>query len=434
MLHCSLLRDLARLFLFNVEVDLPALACIRHQLRRVTMANCLLSSSCAPAAGTHAFASGWDELEDLDLTGARIDTHILSVDMPSLQQLKIKGFSIRNAAREALYGSVQAFALGCPSATYVEFEPRLGVAPGPYNMMFAALEHLQLALNPDSSREGDVDWDKLLEVPPTLTTLECVSPFELEDDDPEMDEHMCIRLHAGLSAAAACIKAGAPLQSLALARCNTLELVHVDDDGDGDVGMEWGHLVEPDEEDVVDLYRSLATALHGLVSLDLSAAAGCGEAAVNEVVASAPSLESLMLRIKEPLVVHTRVLVCSGLQELYLQYSVWPERKGASFHFTLSLEDSAALRSCTLEVLDYKSEVQQGDSITLVVRCHEKAGIAEVVHQAPDCWLLGLEVRLPEGAGGSGQNLATMSFVYDEDEDDWASALEVEEMDMLVGQ
>lgn len=405
-----------------MEVDLPALAWVRHQLRNVTMSKCLLLSSCWPAAGTKIFATGWDKLEKLDLSRSSIDTHITAVSMPSLQRLMLKGFTVRDDAGEALHGSMEAFALGCPCATYVELEPVLRLAPGPYQ--FAALDRLRLALDPVLLREADVAWDNHMDVPSSLAALELMSSAKNDMDDWGPDPHVCISLRSALSVAVANIKAGARLQSVTFAHCNTMELMLADDDVE-----DGAHMVEPNEAEAVQLYRPLASALHGLVRLDLLFSAGCGQAVVNEVVSSAPSLKSLLLCIDAPDFVHSRKLACSGLQELHLEYHLWQlDREGPAFGFTASLEDAAALRCCTVEVLDEGNNafLHQGDSITLVVACHEMASITGIVRCTQDnfYWVLGFKVRVPANAEGSGQKQAIVSCVYDKDECGWACAVE----------
>jgi hypothetical protein len=401
------------------------------------MDKCRLGTSCSPAEGTNAFASGWDQLEKLSLSKSRADSHILAVNMPSLQQLKLKGFSIYDdAGEEALHGSVQAFALGCPRATYVEFDLLLTHAPGPYKM-FAALERLQLALAPMSAMEVYGQWDTPLEVPGSLTKLEFTSAAEQNMENWDPDPDVSISLHRALSVAAACIRAGAPVQSLILAHCTTLELVHEEDDSDDD--EDGAHMVGPDLGEIVRRYRPAAVALHGLVRLDLSESLGCGEAAVNEVVSSAPSLKSLVLGIKEPFIAQRRVLVCSGLQEVHIKLDV-PDT-GDALKVTFFLEDTAALCSCMLEVLDEANNLHQGDKLALVLSCDEMAGITisvidhRFLHTPPPGfsvpflqyhWLLGLEVRDAEVAEGSVQKQATIIFLHDDDEYCWASALKVE--------
>jgi hypothetical protein len=425
MLHCSFLRSLTLAHLHGMEVYLPALACIRHQLRHVMMAKCLLLSSCGPGEGSNVFASGWDQLEELYLDKSSIDTHILAVNMPSLQRLMLKGFSIKDDAGEALYDSMDAFAIGCPRATYVEFEPMLELAPGFYKK-FAALERLQLAFDPAYSWDVHVDWDNHMQVPSSLTALECVSSgAKFDADNWYVDANKCISLHAALSAAVACIRAGAPLQSLRMAHCTTIELMHEEDDSDDD--EDGWHMVEPDDGEAVLLYRPLATALHGLVRLDLSCSVYCGEAAVNELVLSAPSLRSLLLRIHRPAGAHDRVLVCSGLQELHVSFEVClPQTERAACKFTLFLEATATLRSCMLQVGDVGDDMHQGDSMSVVLGCHALAGIEGSIRFVVCDWLLGFEVQNPEGAEGLVQKQATITYAFDKDEYDWAYDMEIE--------
>jgi hypothetical protein len=424
MLNCSSLLNLAKVRLHGVEVDLSALACIRKQLRHVKMCKCLLMSSCLPAAETDPFASGWDKLEELNLSKSSIDTHILAVNMPSLKQLLLRGFSIKDDAGEALHGSMTAFALGCPRIIYVEFEPVLRLAPLPFKN-FIALERLQLAFDPvdmmDLQRDAPVyrRRDLQLEVPSSLTALECTCIAKMDEWDQSL--FSCISLDAALHVATACNGAGAPLRSLTLPHCTTAAPCF---DPDNDMPPQF---VEPEEGKAVQLYRPLATALHGLVHLDLSGSVDCSGHVVSELVSSIPSLRSLMLRFEDPGFAYTRPLVCSGLENLHVKYQVWrSESAGAAFAFTLVLVDTAALRSCTLEVLEEHHHDMQGDSISVELGCHEMADIswsAELINVA---WHLGFEVHLPVCAEGLVQKQATLSYVFDKDEDDWSFAVKEE--------
>lgn len=424
VLRCSFMRSLTLVHLHGVEVDLPALASISHQLHDVSLYKCLLLSSCWPAAGTNVFASGWDDLEELSLEKSSMDTHILAANMPSLHHLMLKGFSIKNASDHVLYGIMDAFAVGCSRATYVEFEP-LAWRPLAFCNKLAALERLQLALHPCSSRHHvEPMWNVDNQMPSSLTVLECMSSAKVAVDSPALAPGECVSLRVALSAAAACIRAGVPLQSLKLAHCTPVQWVYEGDDSDDEDGM---HLIVPDEGQAVQLYRPVATALHGLVRLDLLHSLACGEAegeaAVNELVLSAPSLTSLMLRIDRPAGAHAR-LVCAGLEELHVKHNLWPRPEKAAVHFNLFLEGTAALRSCTLEAEDHCSDLRQGDSKSVVLSCHESAGIEASVRYGCGTWLLGLQVRVPSNAQGSGQRQATVSYVFYGDEGGWGCAVE----------
>ena len=427
MLRCSRLGRLTTVSIDGAEVDLPALACISTQLRSVTFRNCLLLSSCPPAAGTSAFASGWPNLEELDLPRSSIDTHILAVNLPSLQQLELRGFNIKHDSDDskALYGSMEAFALGCPRATYVEFEPSQDSLRCPFKN-FAALERLQLAFGPVYLGEHYMQWEKRVTVPTSLTALEIVSSTIF---DSSMSRHTCISLCAGLAVATACIRAGAPLHSLKLRYCRSAELVFLPDSDDSDDDEDGVLDVvehEPDEEDLEQQYRPLATALHGLVHLDLTDSWACGEAAVGELVLSAPSLESLRLHISDPGCAHHRVLLCAGLQKLHGN-SVWDwdDLKGAPLDFTLILTETAKLRSCMLEISENEDCMRAGDAIT--VKLHGMACIAMSAEQVVDMgsWLLGFEVHLPGGAEGLVQEQATLSYAWEEEEG-WTCDVDLE--------
>jgi hypothetical protein len=252
-------------------------------------------------------------------------------------------------------------------------------------------------------------------MPTSLTALEFACSAVDDEDEWDADPHAFISLHAALSAAVACIRGGARLQSLTLAHCTTL--AHDEEEGS---------MVELREGEVQQLYAPLATALRGLVHLDLSpvlSAAGCGEAAVNEVVSSAPSLKSLVLRMGKPLVAHSTWLACSGLSELHLDYQAWQRASEEDvLYLTYYLGDTAAMRSCTLELSDL--DLSQGDRITFVLGCHEMAGVTEFVERMPFSWLLGLKVHIPEGARDIMDRQVRVTYVCVEDGATWAFAVE----------
>jgi hypothetical protein len=401
---------------------MPALACVAHQLRSVSLRYCLLHS------GQHAegaFAMDWDQLECLDLTSSSINTCLPVVNMPSLQQLYFQAFEVKDDKDgEALHASVQTFAAGSPKCSGLEFEPlrfpRLLHAP---YKAFGALQRLCLMFRytPEAEDMQGID------VPQTLTCLECMST--IRDSLPSwLHVTMELDLHVMLSTAAAFIEAGAPLQSLTLAECRTAAVVYEDSDDDG--YDEDAEIIEPGQQEIVLLYRRLSASLRGLKRLDLSLSPHCIESAVNEVVSTAPDLTSLALHVSLPKgqAVHDRLVVCSQLQEVHVNLDILSrELFDGSCTFRFGLVDANRLCKCTLKLLDFDGNVQHGDAVKVVLECQESAGLDASVRMMPDGdgrtpdWELGIAVS--QRAATSRQELFTATFVYAADKETWTSAV-----------
>ena len=220
---CRLLRCLTDLRCFDTEVFLPALAVIAPQLRTLKLLRCLLHTWVA-GQGTHAFALGWNELAELDLTQTSVDGKVAAVEMPALKTLEIAGFLIKDDNDGTLlHQSMQAFGHGCPQCTILNFGPLLRLRHAPY-ADFPALERLQLIYDADSMAKVDGVWHQQdVAVPTSLTSLSCMSAecFCMEYGCRSLKPHQCIPLPAVLSLAAACIRGGAPLRKLYVVHCHT---------------------------------------------------------------------------------------------------------------------------------------------------------------------------------------------------------------------
>jgi hypothetical protein len=308
---CRYLQSLTKLTCFSVEVALPPLACVARQLSYLLLHGCLLFSDCPPGKSTDVFsATKWEQLQVLDLTCASIDAPIMAVDMPALHALRISKFSVRGDGGGALQEIVNAFGAGCPHCTSLEYAPPLLTQRGPCHM-YDALTDLQLTLDPATLCILDLSGHDLMRVPSALTKLECMSASTSPFKDLGYAEHYAqhLQLHAALSVAATCIKAGAPLHTLGLAHCRTC----IEDTGSDFEHDEYDLQTEPAASHI--LLRPLCAMLHGLACLKLVASPHCGVRTVNEMVSATPDLCSLVVSLDGPYE-ERRILVCSGLHEL----------------------------------------------------------------------------------------------------------------------
>ena len=320
---------------------MPAMACVAHQLRMVRLRYCLLHSG---QHGGSVFAQGWDQLECLDLTFSFIDTRLSAVNMPSLQQLYFQAFEVKDDEDgEALHICTQAFAAGSLKCSGLEFEPfrfpRLLHAP---YRAFGALQRLCL-LHHFSPVAADMQG---IDAPQTLTCLQCMSCAD--DPPPEwLPVTLAVDLHAMLSTAAAFMNAGALLQTLTLVDCRTAAVVYEDSDVDGYSENDEFEIIEPGQQEVVQLYRRLSASLRGLKRLDLSRSPHCVGRAVAEVVSTAPDLTSLALAVTLPSgqAAHDRLVMCSRLQEVHVHFDIMSrEREKGSCTFRFALVDTHTLR------------------------------------------------------------------------------------------
>ncbi len=371
----------------KVEVALPPLACVARQLRSLGLHGCLLYSGCLPNESTNIFAAPkWVHLEELDLTLATIDAPIMAADMPALQALRLSQFSCKDD--EDLSNIAKAFGAGSPQCSLLQYTLTAMMQQGPYPM-FKALKVLQLALDPPG---GQVD---LVNLPTTLTALECMSasaaPFE------DLEDWQYLHLHAVLDVAGACIRAGAPLQTLRLAHCTT---VAMDDDYDSDES---------------DAAADVMQALHGLTCLDLAQSPDCDLCTLADLVAKAPDLRSLLIcmelfgRLSS---VQRRSVVCSGLTHLEVAFDVWADEPPRDpIQYDLLLEDCGNMHSCKVKLAMREGDFAEGDTVCVMLRRQRSATVCASVDRSGCHHQWYLSVRCPEGVKST--ICARVNYVYD---------------------
>jgi hypothetical protein len=343
----------------HVDVFLPALAVIAPQLRSLTLRGCLLHSWVA-RQDTYAFALGWNELVELDVTWASVDSKVADVHMPNLKKLCVAGFCIENDDKDStlLHRSLQAFGHGCPQCTYLEYEPLVTLRHAPY-ADFPALVRLQLRCSPwrlspiaNMLRGPDVV------MPTTLTALECMSTAGQSLDDSVCSIERCIPLPDVLSVAAFCIRSGAPLRSLCLAQCHTR------------MADESGH---PDWFIMRDIYARLGAKLQGLTHLDMTASPLCSHDDWHPLVRAAPDLKKLDMQFMMPRD-HQKgdvlpSVLCSGLHEVVLTYVSWPEVPACDMQIGRSffMNDTSSVHIIKLRVQTWGDKFRVGDRLTVVL-------------------------------------------------------------------
>ncbi len=357
---------LTKLDLHAVLVSLPALKAVSNQLQALMLRGCQMY-----ARNSSHFVTGWDSLVTLQLKHTCTPDWIGAVNMPALQLLDISSFT-NVCSRPFCLG---AFAAGCPKCEFAAFNPGLceftdggscHIGP-PSCRAFLSLKTACLAWMPSKLRGGPDVWlaaPPCLELPPTVTRLECMScqPPAVGFDGTERGY---FHLHAMLSMAAGCIKAGVPLQELRLHHCATFK--DIDDEG---------YTIEPSGKDHKMFYMPLSATLHGLRSLDLEHSEACKIRTVNEVVAAAPALTSLVLPIVGLPCACDEIIdpiECSGLRSLKLLYKRPSDRLTAK-KVSLQLKNVAGLRVQLREISS--DQLWEGDQYNFTITKGMHDGIA----------------------------------------------------------
>ena len=252
-----------------------------------------------------------------------------------------------------------------------------------------------------------------IELPASVITVVCTSSADCSDG-------YHADLFAVLSMVASNIEAGVGIKTLRCWMCAAYAGAFEDEDGHL-------HLLAPSEAQLAAVYRPVCRALHGLESLDVSPSTWCDLQTIAEVVAAAPDLRALTIRVDvvgAPLV--RRAVVCGSLSDLTVR-SVFA-RVGATTQqrtLELDLEQSIGLETCEVQV---DGMLVVGDRATMVLECYEGADINTHVC-GPG--LIGWELHCDIAAGLHAESMpvhrqVTVSFQWGQDKA-WASEVQWKE-------
>jgi hypothetical protein len=374
---CRRLTHLTSLAVNQVEVWLPALACIAPQLTHLNLATCRLQTG---SGDTDIFAA-CERLTKLDLELSCLDNTIGSVLLPSLKELLLIGITYQLASGgEQHYECVKLFAPGCPECMELSFT--YFPADVADCRAFCKLESVEVAFDPDDLNSWEwweVEPPSLL-LPSTVTCLECQSTSGSFYCDVAEPDHL--HMYALLGLAANCISAGVSLRRLSLANCATYVGPLADDT-----------MLEADADDLDDFYVPLARSLHGIRQLCLFASPRCAQDAIDTIVLHAPDVGELMIGVQRPAAVHTlsRRVECCHLQKLEVCCNDMEKRSAHAQPqaLDLTLTTSADLTSISIGEL-MKNVV--GDTVAvLLVDCCAGAVISPVLSEYASCVELSID-------------------------------------------
>jgi hypothetical protein len=379
---CRRLQSLCILVQSSVPIDLHALAVIAPQLHSLTLQECSLSCRDDFSFFDSAFAN----LEKLDITRSTLHARLGMVNLPSLTDLSMQGFTA-----QLDLPCIDAFA-GCPQCTCLGFSPiwhRDGLNYTASCMTFAMLGRVQVhfcPLGPWDRREWPAPLPEL-DLPGSVTSLTCKGVFNMSGGEKERP----LDLFAALSIAARSIEAGVPLSELCCEECATYAIYGVDDDGhDANQGLgDHEVLVNPS-------YRPLCLRLHGLTRLDLSKSPRCHQGAVDDVVKAAPDLIDLEVLLDWAVgqmlgrcsgEVMYSYMHCIDLRELTVQYRVGSHRSSEPLVLDLDLQFSYSLDAFFIQGL--QEELMSQDKIDVQFEVRAGANVeADAVCKADGEWTL----------------------------------------------
>ena len=381
----------------DTAIHLPSLLCIARQLRSLTLLNISrLHTGAQTGAQSDTLAAGWDSLRRLRLERVCVDAAFGAVHLPSLELLCL--LRVRDA-HGAEYFCANAFAAGCPRCTNLEYSQPLPNTPtdGLLCKDFSRVQDLALdfRLSTMSGREGPA-------LPTTVSSLTFgVKQCHLQD---------CLELHDMLALAAAWISVGVPLQQLCFLACAPSE-------------FHGAPMDEQQQRSAAGPYAAMCASLHGVTRVQLLRCA-CSLQLVNAMVTALPDLKQLSIDVDW--VEEDRPILCSpsGLESLELNF--YFESDGdRHLVLGLNLSDNIALHTCIINVSEYDTFLEDGDSVEVQIVDHDAAASivpnVEIVRDgggSPNADAR-MTISLGQGRARLGRRRAAdVTFVYEKEEEE----------------